>query len=290
MQVIETPQEMRRLSAEWRAGGREVGLVPTMGALHEGHLALVRRAREECGRLAVSVFVNPTQFGGGEDFETYPRDFERDFELLGEAGCDAVFFPSVEEMYGGAELDLASGGRAFVEVGGLGEVWEGAERPGHFRGVTSVVTMLLHAVGPHRAYFGEKDYQQLKVIEKMSRDLLFGVEIVPCATVRAPDGLALSSRNAYLSTAEREAATALSRALDAVSDLAKSGERDAGTLAQEMRRVCEARPMVDLQYAVVVDAGTLSPLESLGERPARALISAYVGKTHLIDNAEIPSA
>lgn len=265
-----------------------MGLVPTMGALHEGHLSLVRRAREECGRVIVSVFVNPTQFGEGEDFERYPRDLGRDRRLLGEAGCDAVFAPAVEDMYGGGTTDLSSGERVFVDAGRLGEVWEGRERPGHFRGVATVVAMLFNAAEPDRAYFGEKDYQQLKIIQKMARELLFGVEVVPCPTVRDPDGLALSSRNAYLSTEERQAAGALWRALRAAVDLARGGERDARRLERAMEEVCRAEPLVRPQYAAVVDAETLERLRELGGRPARALIAAYVGETRLIDNAALP--
>jgi pantoate--beta-alanine ligase len=277
---------MRSLSEGWRREGLTAGLVPTMGALHEGHMSLVRRAREECERLVVSVFVNPTQFRAGEDYETYARPFERDSRMLREAGCDALFAPGVEEMYGGSSTDLSgTEARAYVEVGGeLGNLWEEEARPGHLRGVATVVTMLLNAVLPHRAYFGEKDYQQLKVIQRMVRDLLMGVEVVPCLTVREPDGLALSSRNANLSPGEREAAVALSRALNAALDLAKDSERDAYELERAMREVCEYEPLVALQYAVVVDAEALSPLERLDGRPARALIAARVGATRLIDN------
>jgi pantoate--beta-alanine ligase len=288
--IASTPEEMRAVSEEWRSAGRRVGLVPTMGALHGGHLALVRRARGENDRLVVSVFVNPTQFGRGEDFDRYPRDFDRDYGLLRKAGCDAIFAPGVEEMYGEGSADLSSGERAVVDAGNLGGMWEGAERPGHFRGVATVVTLLFHAVTPHRAYFGEKDYQQVKIIQKMVRDLLFDVEIVPCPTVRERDGLAMSSRNAYLSAEERKAATVLSRALNVAVRLAKQGERNAESLAGRIREVCAAEPLVSLRYAAVVDAETLSPLKSLGDRPARALVAAHVGRTHLIDNAEIPTA
>ena len=290
VQIVETPKQIRALSQEWRVAGQRVGLVPTMGALHEGHLALVRRARNENDRLVVSVFVNPAQFGRGEDFERYPRDYDRDYEQLREAGCDAIFAPGVEEMYGEGSADLSSGEQVFVDAGNLGGMWEGAERPGHFRGVATVVTMLFHAVVPHRAYFGEKDYQQLKIIQKMVRDLLFDVEIVPCPTVRERDGLAMSSRNAYLSPEERKAAAVLSQALNAAVRLAKQGERDAERLAGRMREACDAEPLVSLRYAAVVDAETLSPLKSLGYRPARALIAAHVGGTHLIDNVEMPAA
>lgn len=285
--MAQSPEEMRSLSERWRAGGRSIGFVPTMGALHEGHLSLVRRAREENDKLVASVFVNPTQFGAGEDFETYPRKPGRDRELLAEAGCDALFAPGVRDMYGGGFPDLLSGERTFVEAGFLGQMWEGEERPGHFRGVATVVTMLFHAVVPHRAYFGEKDYQQLKIIQKMARELLFGIEIVGCPTVREADGLAMSSRNAYLSGEEREAAAVLYRALEAAAGLARSGERTTAKLVQRMREVCAAEPLVKLQYAAVVEPETLVPLEKLDGRPGRALIAAHVGSTHLIDNLEL---
>lgn len=279
---------MRDLSEAWRAEGLTVGFVATMGALHAGHLSLMHRARRECDRLVVSIFVNPTQFAGGEDYDTYARPFERDAALLREEGCDVLFAPSVETMYGGSSLDLSpSGERVYVEAGGLGEVWEGAARPGHMRGVATVVAMLFNIVRPHRAYFGEKDYQQLKVIERMVQDLFFGVEIVPCPTVREPDGLALSSRNVNLSSEERWSAVALYRALRAAVDLRRRGEQDAGKLVAAMRSVCDEQPLVALQYATLVDPETLESLEDLDERPARALVAAHLGGTRLIDNMEI---
>jgi pantoate--beta-alanine ligase len=287
MRIAETPQAMRSLTDSWCVAGQRVGFVPTMGALHEGHLALIRTARSECDRLVVSIFVNPTQFGAGEDFDTYPRRVERDRRLLQETGCDALFAPAVEAMYGGRSTDLGSGERTFVEAGKLAKLWEGASRPGHFRGVATVVAMLFNIVRPQRAYFGEKDYQQLKIIERMARDLHFDVEVVACPTVREADGLAVSSRNANLSPEEREAASALSRALRTGVDLARGGERDATSLIRAMRGVCEGQPLVALQYVAVVDPETLSPLGTLDERPARALIAANVGGTHLIDNMEL---
>lgn len=286
--VVRAPDEIRELSYEWRAAGKTVGLVPTMGALHEGHLSLVRKARDECGKVIVSVFVNPTQFGEGEDFDTYPRDLEGDRKLLSEAGCDAVFAPGVEEMYGDGSTDLSSGKRTFVEAGRLGEVFEGKDRPGHFRGVATVVTMLFNATVPHRAYFGEKDYQQLKVIRKMVRELHMGVEAVGCPTVREPDGLAMSSRNANLSPEEREAATVLRRSLKTGVELAENGEREVSTILREMREVLDGESLVELQYVAIVDAETLVSLETLGDRPARALVAARVGETRLIDNIAFP--
>jgi pantoate--beta-alanine ligase len=290
MQLVEKPEKMQALSESWRSEGSRIGFVPTMGALHEGHLSLIRAARSRCDRLVVSIFVNPTQFRGGEDFDTYSRPFERDSKLLREEGCDALFAPSVEAMYGGGSPDLSpSGERVFVEAGGLGEPWEGAARPGHLRGVATVVAMLFNIVRPHRAYFGEKDYQQLKVIERMVRDLFFGMEIIPCSTVREKDGLAMSSRNARLSYGEREAAVSLYRALQEGVALVEGGERDAARVAETIRSSCEKQPLVDLQYVAVVDAETLEPLTVLAGRPSRALIAGNVGGTHLIDNVALPA-
>ncbi len=230
MQLVEKPEEMQALSERWRAEGNRIGFVPTLGALHEGHLSLIRAARSQCERLVVSIFVNPTQFRTGEDFDTYSRPFEPDSELLREEGCDALFAPSVEDVYGKGSPDLSpSGERVHVEPGRLGEIWEGESRPGHMRGVATVVAMLFNIVRPHRAYFGEKDYQQLKVVEWLARNLFFGVEVIPCPTVREPDGLALSSRNVNLTPEEREAAPAIYRALRAAADLARGGEHDAAT-------------------------------------------------------------
>jgi len=290
VKALRSPEDIRALSQSWRATGQKVGFVPTMGALHEGHLSLVRRAGDENDKVIVSVFVNPAQFGRGEDFERYPRDLERDRELLGGEGCDALFTPGIEEMYGGGGTDLSSGRRTFVEVGALGERWEGEARPGHFRGVATVVAMLFNATVPHRVYFGEKDYQQLKVVEGLVRDLLFGAEIVGCPTVREPDGLAMSSRNTYLSEEERSAAPMLFQALRTAAVMAEGGERDPENLVRAVRGVFEAQPLVDLEYAAVVDAETLDPLEALAGRPVRAILAAHVGATRLIDNVELRSS
>lgn len=289
MLMLETPKEMRAVSETWRGSDQEIGFVPTMGALHEGHLSLFSRAQEESDKVVASIFVNPTQFGANEDFDTYPRRLRRDRERLEEIGCDALFVPSVEAMYGTSSPNVDSGERPLIEVGRIGNLWEGLERPGHFRGVATVVAMLFHAVLPHRAYFGEKDYQQLKVVQNMARGLLFGIEIVGCPTTRESDGLAMSSRNAYLSEEEHEAATKLYQALNAAAELARKGVRDASVLERKMHDVCDTEPLVELQYAAVVDAETLAPLEYLGERPARAIVAAHVGTTHLIDNVELSS-
>ena len=280
MRIVETPKEMQALSRLWRREGRMVGFVPTMGALHEGHLSLARMARTQNDVFVASIFVNPLQFGSREDLDKYERPFERDGRLLQEAGCDVLFAPSTEAMYG----PHADGSRTVVEVGEIGGVLEGAVRPGHFRGVATVVAKLFNVVAPGRAYFGEKDYQQLKVIQQMVRDLFFDVEVVPGPTVREPDGLAMSSRNARLSLEERETSATLYRVLLEGASLAKSGERSAKVLVEAMRRLCEAHPIIDLQYVAVVDAETLQPISDLDGRPARALIAASVGGTHLIDN------
>ena len=280
MRIVETPKEMQALSRLWRREGRMVGFVPTMGALHEGHLSLARMARTQNDVFVASIFVNPLQFGSREDLDKYERPFERDGRLLQETGCDVLFAPSTEAMYG----PHADGSRTVVEVGEIGGVLEGAVRPGHFRGVATVVAKLFNVVAPGRAYFGEKDYQQLKVIQQMVRDLFFDVEVVPGPTVREPDGLAMSSRNARLSLEEREASATLYRVLLEGASLAKSGERSAKVLVEAMRRLCEAHPIIDLQYVAVVDAETLEPISDLDGRPARALIAASVGGTHLIDN------
>ena len=274
---------MQSLSRSWRRDGLIVGFVPTMGALHDGHLSLVHAAREQCDRFVASIFVNPLQFEAPEDLEKYERPFERDCRLLREAGCDAVFAPSVEVMYG-ARTTSVHPAQTFVEVEGLGGILEGETRPGHFRGVATVVAKLFNIVGPQRAYFGEKDYQQLKVIEQMVRDLFFDTEIVPCPTIREEDGLALSSRNVRLTMDERKAAAVLYRALRESVDLARDGERNAAKLVETTRALCEAQPLVDLQYVAVVDAETLEPMIELDGRPVRALVAASVGGTHLIDN------
>ncbi|HEX8834323.1 MAG TPA: pantoate--beta-alanine ligase, partial [Abditibacteriaceae bacterium] len=256
-----------------------------------------RRARAENARFIASVFVNPTQFGPNEDLKQYPRPFERDCELLREAGCDAIFAPSIEAMYGNTtdEQTHANGAhnhipQTWVEVSKLGEIWEGVVRPGHLRGVATVVAKLFNIVMPQRAYFGEKDYQQLKVIEHLVRDLHYDIEIVGVPTVREADGLALSSRNAYLAPDEREAAVLLFQALKHGAELAAGGERDVAKLGEAMQEICERDALVAVQYIAIVDAETLAPLGDLNESPARALIAARVGSTRLIDNIAITVA
>ncbi len=277
MQVVHTIAEVR---ATRRALPGPWGFVPTMGYLHEGHLSLVRRARAENDHVAVSIFVNPTQFGPHEDYDRYPRDLERDLRLLEPLGVDLVFAPSVEEMY-------PSGFQTWVVVEEVSRPLEGAARPGHFRGVATVVAKLFHIVQPDRAYFGQKDAQQVAVIRRMVRDLNFPVEIVVCPTVREPDGLAMSSRNTYLSPEERRAATVLFRALQAAKARYEAGERDAERLREAMREVIGAEPLARLDYVSVADPETMQELSRV---EGRALLSlaVYIGKTRLIDNILLP--
>jgi pantoate--beta-alanine ligase len=255
----------------WRRAGQSVGLVPTMGALHEGHLSLVRRARSQCDRVAVSIFVNPLQFGPAEDFEAYPRDSDRDLELLAKEGVDAAYLPSVDDMY-------PPGATTRVRVHGLDDKLEGAHRPGHFEGVATVVTKLLNAAKPHLAYFGQKDAQQVALIKRMARDLDIGVGIVVVPTVRDADGVALSSRNAYLSEDERRAARCLFGALRAANEAFGEGERDAVRLRQRLVAVLASEPLVRPDYAEVVDPTTFDSPGTL------AVLAARIGRTRLIDN------
>lgn len=259
-----------------RRAGQSVGLVPTMGALHEGHLSLVRAARESSDIVAVSIFVNPTQFGPNEDLGKYPRSFERDCEMLAREGVDFVFAPSVEEMY-------PRGAETWVTVEGLSEKLDGKSRPGHFRGVTTVVSKLFHIVEPDRAFFGQKDAAQVAVIRRMVRDLNFSVEIVVCPIVREPDGLAMSSRNAYLNPEERKMALALHRSLQQVRKLVESGQRDAATLASAGREELSRESGVRLDYFEIVDPETLEPVPNTSQGSLVA-VAAYVGATRLIDN------
>jgi len=257
-----------------------VGLFPTMGALHEGHLSLIARARAECGFVVVSVFVNPTQFAPGTDLEKYPRDLDSDAKKVGEVGADLIFAPSVEEMY-------PPGDSTFVEVTGpLVECLCGPHRPGHFRGVTTVCARLFSIGGADRAYFGEKDYQQVLVIKQMVRDLKFPLEIVPVPMVREADGLAMSSRNAYLSAEERKAAAVLSRGLFAARERFEAGEREASALVAEAERIIAGEPRVRVQYLELRDAETLGALQRV-DRKAVLAVAAFVGEARLIDNVVV---
>jgi pantoate--beta-alanine ligase len=276
MEVAATIERMRVLGRGMRG---DVGLVPTMGYLHEGHLSLVRAARAQNDHVIVSIFVNPTQFGPGEDFERYPRDEERDLSLLRDEGVDVTFMPSVEEMY-------PDGAATFVEVEGVTDVLEGAHRPGHFRGVTTVVSMLFNVIEPTRAYFGRKDAQQLVVVRTLARHLHYDIEIVAGDIVREADGLAMSSRNAYLSAKERQAALVLSRALRCAEELSQHGERDAERLRAAMRELIAAEPLARVDYVSVADPESLRELERV-DGPALASLAVRIGRTRLIDNVMV---
>ena len=283
MEVIRTVHETLAGCERARASGGTVGLVPTMGALHEGHASLIRRARAERDHVVVSIFVNPLQFGDPADLEAYPRDEESDVALARALGADIVFAPALEELYPGGEPMVT------VDPGSLGERLEGASRPGHFRGVATVVAKLFHAVGRAAAYFGEKDAQQVAVIRRMVRDLSFPIEVVASPTVREPGGLALSSRNARLTAEQRDAAGCLFFALTRVTELTRSGEREVPRLIAEMAREIGATPQARLDYATVVDDETFEEITSLeGVRWARALVAARFGEVRLIDNLVLP--
>lgn len=273
MMIVSTLEELRSSRAIL---DEPVGLVPTMGCLHNGHLSLVRRAAEECASVVVSIFVNPAQFGPGEDLSAYPRDIERDLRLLEPLGVKLVWTPTPGIMY-------PDDHQTWVEVEALTEPLEGAQRPGHFRGVTTVVAKLFNSVQPARAYFGQKDAQQVAVIRQMSRDLNFPLQIVACPIVREPDGLAMSSRNTYLDAEQRRAATALYRALKAARDAYAVGERNAEKLRALMRETIAAEPLAKVQYVSCADYDTLGELETVS---GKALLSmaVFVGKTRLIDN------
>lgn len=276
MDVVQTLESLRR----WRATmHRSIGLVPTMGFLHEGHLALVRRARAENDIVAVSIFVNPRQFGPDEDLARYPRNNERDLALLRDESVDLAFVPTVDEMY-------PSGFSTTVDVGSLGERLEGVSRPGHFKGVATVVARLLNLTRPQRAYFGQKDAQQVIVVRRMVKDLALTVQIDAVPTVREPDGLALSSRNIFLSIEERQAATALSRALFRAQESFDWGERDANRLRQIVRDLLDLELLVRTDYVSVAEASTLDELDNV-DRPALLSLAAWVGQTRLIDNVPL---
>lgn len=275
MQIIHGGDQARDVVWSMRAGGKTVGLVPTMGALHDGHLSLVRQSVRTCDHTVATIFVNPTQFGPGEDLEKYPRTLEADCDLLRGAGVDVLFHPSAHQMY-------PDGFSTFVDPPEIARPLEGLHRPGHFRGVTTVVMKLFQFLPATHAFFGRKDYQQFKVIQAMVRDLSVGIEIVGGQTVREPDGLALSSRNRYLSHQDRQRALSLSSALAIAADLYAGGQRDAKVIERAMRERL-ADDVVAIDYAAVVDEATLSSIDRI-DRPAIALIAAQVGGTRLIDN------
>ena len=269
-------QETREVIGNWKKRGFSVGLVPTMGYLHPGHISLIERARKENDMVVVSIFVNPIQFGPNEDLDKYPRDMAHDREVCEKAGAELIFAPEPSEMYPSENL-------VFVDIKELGNGLCGAKRPGHFRGVCTVVSKLFNIVLPDRAYFGEKDAQQLAIIRRMVKDLNFGTEIVSCPIVREPDGLAMSSRNLYLSPEERKAALSLSRSLSAAKELMRKGEKDSVKIREAIVAGISSEPLVKIDYAEIVDSADLSPVEKI-ERPVLAAVAVYFGKTRLIDN------
>jgi pantoate--beta-alanine ligase len=276
MRIVTRVAEMQRICGEFRRENRVLGFVPTMGALHEGHLSLVRRARAECGVVVASIFVNPLQFGPGEDFGKYPRTFEEDCKHLKAEGVEVLFAPEAAEMY-------PEGAVTTVTVSGVGDRLDGASRPGHFTGVATVVAKLFHVVSPNRSYFGQKDAAQLTVLRQMVRDLNFDVELVGCAIVRDADGLALSSRNKYLSAIERRHALVLRRALLRIEQMIGKGERKSAALMQGGMEVLLTVPEARIDYLAIVNADSLLPV-TLVETGTLVAIAAYVGQTRLIDN------
>ena len=276
MKTLTRVAEMQTAAAGLRGAGKRLGFVPTMGALHEGHLALVRRAKQETDVTVVSLFVNPAQFGPSEDYLNYPRDFERDSELLRREGVDILFAPPVEEIY-------PAGFQTYATVEPVGAPLEGQFRPGHFRGVATVVLKLFNIVQPDRAYFGRKDGQQCTVVSRLVRDLNLPVEIVVCPIVREPDGLAMSSRNAYLNPDERQAARVLYQSLCRARELMQGGERRAQVIAGEIRRLIAQEPQARIDYVAVVDAETLQPVDQVRGRVLVPL-AVWIGRARLLDN------
>lgn len=276
MKIITSPSEMQAYSNKARMEGKIIGFVPTMGFLHEGHLSLMRRCRSENDICVVSIFVNPTQFGPNEDYERYPRDLERDSKMSEEVGVDIIFHPSVEDMY-------PKGYATFVNVERLTEKMCGLSRPGHFRGVTTVVTKLFNLVKPHRAYFGQKDAQQAIVIKRMVQDLNMDIEIIVMPTVREKDGLAMSSRNKYLNEEERKSALVLSRSLFTAEEMIRSGVRNASDIYKAIKEMIEREPLARIDYISIVDAETLEDVSEIRTNTLIAL-AVFIGQTRLIDN------
>ena len=276
MKIVKTVNEVREITSKWRAEGLTVGLVPTMGFLHEGHKSLILRAAAENDKVVVSDFVNPTQFSPNEDLEAYPRDLARDAALCEEAGAALIFNPEPEEMY----LDRFS---TYVNMENLSKELCGKSRPIHFRGVCTVVSKLFNIVKPDKAYFGQKDAQQLAIIKRMVRDLNFDIDIVGCPIIREEDGLAKSSRNTYLSEEERKAALILNKAVRLGEKMAASGEKDAEKIVGEMVKLIETEPMAKIDYVQAVDAVSVEPVKEM-KAPVLVAMAVYIGKTRLIDN------
>lgn len=280
MIIANTISQVRDQVRQWRREGLTVGLVPTMGYLHEGHGSLVGKAAEDCDRVVASVFVNPTQFAPGEDLDSYPRDFERDCEILEKQGCSMVFHPSVDEMYpdGNGRTDT------YIEIlNDMPKQLCGRTRPNHFRGVCTVVGKLFNIVLPDKAYFGEKDAQQLAIIRRMVRDLSYGIEIVGCPIVREPDGLAKSSRNIHLKPDERKAAAVLYRSLKIAEEMASDGEKSSKAVTDAVRAEIEKEPLAEVEYVSAVDSLSMEPVETVGKGTLIA-IAVRIGQTRLIDN------
>lgn len=277
MRIIKTREEIRETVRGWKARGCRIGLVPTMGFLHEGHLSLVRRSLEQMDKTVVSIFVNPTQFGPREDFKDYPRDLERDCGLLRKEGVDIVFAPAAGEMF-------PEGYAAYVEVVGLKDKLCGKTRPGHFRGVCTIVLKLFHLVDPDKAFFGQKDAQQGVILQKMTRDLDCDTEIEICPIVREADGLAMSSRNIYLTSGQRRAALCLRRSLLAAEHMIGRGEKDTGVILAEMERIIRQEETARIDYIAIVDESVLEPLSVLGKEPALIALAVRIGEVRLIDN------
>lgn len=280
MEIVNTIARMRQITEAERGQGRTIGLVPTMGALHEGHLELARRAKAECDVVVMSIFVNPIQFGPNEDFEKYPRTFEKDAAAASEKGVDFIFAPSVKEMYPGKNF-------VYVDIELLGDRLCGASRPGHFRGVATVVAKLFNIAKPHRAYFGMKDAQQLRILRRMNEDLDFGIQIVAVPTVREKDGLALSSRNAYLSPDDRKRAVSLSKSLKLAESMVASGENDVRRITDSMKElIMSEAPEAYIDYIEIVDDDTMQPLGKIDGKALVAL-AVRIGGTRLIDNVTV---
>lgn len=276
MQIVKTIKEVRETVNKWRKEGKSVGLVPTMGYLHEGHGSLISASVRDNDKTVVSVFVNPMQFSPNEDLESYPRDMERDSRLCEDLGADLIFNPEPEEMY-------KKGFSTYVDMSVLTEDLCGITRPIHFRGVCTVVNKLFNIVKPDRAYFGEKDAQQLAIIKHMVRDLDMDIEIVGCPIVREEDGLAKSSRNTYLNPEERKAAVILSKAVSLGREMTENGEKDANKVLDKMKALIESEPLAKIDYVKMVDAETIQPIDTI-ERPVLCAMAVYIGKTRLIDN------
>ncbi|WP_457624860.1 pantoate--beta-alanine ligase [Persephonella sp.] len=278
--LVKTIKDMKSIVKKLKEKGKSIGFVPTMGYLHEGHISLIRCSKKDNDVTVVSIFVNPIQFGENEDLDRYPRDIERDLQICRDEGVDFVFYPSADEMY-------PDGFSTYVEVEGLTNRLCGAFRPGHFKGVTTVVNKLFNILQPDRAYFGEKDYQQLKVIQKMVKDLNMNVEVIGCPVVREKDGLALSSRNKYLSEKERESALSISRALFEGKKMFEKGEKDPQKIISKMKKIISSYPEVkNVQYIEIVDPETLEPKKKV-EKGDLIAVAVFVGNTRLIDNIKI---